>query len=588
MNVAVVRPLVDRLYDPDDVSVVYCLLVNRVQLLREQSDRAHHQTVTITRAVLCELIAGKILRRFNEENPGRSGLLLLANVLVSGFEPFQNAPDEVSRSKKHAMQWAYQKRGGYERKLTALEIAIVSESKFFLSGIACQKVVEAVYRGRIVYTPTSFIDILPDHYKHKPISLYDPRKAPLLNQYRLIVPRTRNIIEICQFAVLLVLYVLAMTCRDHTTFNRYELCFCVYAAGWVLDEFASILEHGWQVHTQNLWSFLDITFVVVFASYLLVRLHSLSTNQPEAGRQALDILSIAAPILLPRLAFNLMPENMLFISLRAMMTDFIILTLLAIWCFAGFLLALKWLGHNPAYPSHPTDNPDPLTISKWMLWIWFGLDGTGIQRAPAFHFLLGPLVMILFAFLGNTLFLTVLVSSLSNTFAKLAADAPAEIAFRRAVLTFEGVKSDALFAYRPPFNILALLLGLPLKAALSPRRFHKVNVFAVRVLNAPILLGISLFERRYLWKSTRATHGPHGPSKRSKLLAFWDLGRFGVHADLAAVFEEQPPQSVVREIEAVDEFEDGVTSEGFLLPVPRVGEAVRAAEARRRRWSMVQ
>lgn len=482
------------------------------------------------------------------------------------------------------MQWTYQKRGGYERKLTALEIAIVSESKFFLSGVACQKVVEAVYRGRIVYTPTSFIDILPDHYKHKPISLYDPRKAPLLNQYRLIVPRTRNIIEICQFAVLLVLYVLVMTHRDHTTFNRYELCFCVYAAGWVLDEFASILEHGWQVHTQNLWSFLAITFIVTFTSYLLVRLHGLSTNQPEAGRQALDILSIAAPILLPRLAFNLMPENMLFISLRAMMTDFIILTLLAIWCFAGFLLALKWLGHNPAYPSHPTDNPDPLTISKWMLWIWFGLDGTGIQRAPAFHFLLGPLVMILFAFLGNTLFLTVLVSSLSNTFAKLAADAPAEIAFRRAVLTFEGVKSDALFAYRPPFNVLALVLGLPLKAALSPRRFHKVNVFAVRVLNAPILLGISLFERRYLWKNTRATD----PSKRSKVLAFWDLGRFGVHVDLAAVFEGQPPQSVIQEIEAVDEFEDGVTSEGFLLPVPRVGEAARASAARRRRWSMAQ
>lgn len=58
--------------------------------------------------------------------------------------------------------------------------------------------------GRIIYTPTSFLDILPDHYKHKPISIYNPRKAPILNTYRLTVPRIRNLIEIFQFIVLLV------------------------------------------------------------------------------------------------------------------------------------------------------------------------------------------------------------------------------------------------------------------------------------------------------------------------------------------------------------------------------------------------
>jgi hypothetical protein len=43
-------------------------------------------------------------------------------------------------------------QGGYEGKMTALEIALISESKIFLSGSACQKVIDAVYRGRIVYT----------------------------------------------------------------------------------------------------------------------------------------------------------------------------------------------------------------------------------------------------------------------------------------------------------------------------------------------------------------------------------------------------------------------------------------------------
>ena len=80
MNVAVVRPLVDHLYDPDDVSIIYCLLVNRVQFLREQSYQAHHQTVNLTRATLCELIASRVLRRYDEDHEGRFGLLKVANV----------------------------------------------------------------------------------------------------------------------------------------------------------------------------------------------------------------------------------------------------------------------------------------------------------------------------------------------------------------------------------------------------------------------------------------------------------------------------------------------------------------------------
>jgi hypothetical protein len=49
----------------------------------------------------------------------------------------------------------------------------------------------------------------------------------------------------------------------------------------------------------------------------------------EPGQQALDVLAMGAPVLIPRLAFNLMSENMLFVSLRAMMRDFTVLTALA-------------------------------------------------------------------------------------------------------------------------------------------------------------------------------------------------------------------------------------------------------------------
>ena len=552
MNIAVIRPLVDHLYDPDDVSIVYCLLVNRVQFLREQSYQAHHQTVNITRASVCELIASRVLRRFDEDHEGREGLLMLANVLVAGFEPFQNAPSEIIHENRSDLHWNVRwhlTRPEYQHMLTALEVAIVSESKSFLSTSACQKIVENVYVGRIIYTPTSFIDILPDHYKNRGISLYDPRKAPLLNQYRLIVPRTRNIIEASQFILLLVLYVLMMINKAHTIgprhlrFTVYELAFNVYGVGWVLDEIASIFEHGWTVHTENLWSFLDLTFVFIFWAYFGTRVHGLTTGDGSTAKLAIDIMSMAAPVLLPRLAFCLMPENMLFISLRAMMADFTFLTVLAVWCFGGFLVAMRWLSEGQdGYIAHSV-----MTIAKWMLWIWFGLDGTGIQRSAEMHWLLGPTLMITFAFLGNTLFLTILVAMLSNTFTNLAQNATAEIQFRRAVLTFEGVKSDSLFAYRPPFNVLALITLLPMKWILSPRWFHKVNITAIRVLNAPILLLVSLYERRFLWKRSRLVT----PPRRHTWLTMWE--RFGAHGDLQAVFDTEPPESVVDDMDDIDD-----------------------------------
>lgn len=377
-------------------------MVNRVQFKEENSIAPHQHSVNITRALLCELVANRILRRYNEANPGPEGLLLLANLLVGGFDCFQKAPPGICQPNSEAMMWIRRRRG-QERKLPALEVAIISDSKSFLSSSACQRVITAIYQGRVVYTPGSFMDIIPDVYKQKPIALYDPRHAPLLNQYRLIVPRTRNFLEVLHFVILLMLYIAVMNVQDPGPLRLLELTFIVYCLGWVLDQVASILEHGWKVYTQNLWSFLDVMFIVVYAIYFTMRLHGLRVGSLETGQQALDVLALGAPVLIPRLAFNLMSENMLFVSLRSMIQDFSLLTLLAVWCFAGFLMSMIWLGDG----SHR-----PVTISKWMLWVWFGLDGTGIQRSVELHTILGPVLMVLFAFLGNTLFLTSVYISL--------------------------------------------------------------------------------------------------------------------------------------------------------------------------------
>jgi hypothetical protein len=215
------------------------LLVNRVQFLNEESYSSNRHNVNWTRATLCELIATRILRRFGEDHDGADGLLLLAHILVAGFDPYQNSPSDVrAQVDKRTFR-------GYRRTLPSLEVAILTESKHFLSSTTCQRVVSAIYEGRIIYTPSTQWDIIPDHYKLRPISLYDPRESPLLNQYRLIVPRTRTILELCQFIILLSLYIVVMVMRDKVELTFVEGVFVIYAFGWGLDQFATLIAHGW-------------------------------------------------------------------------------------------------------------------------------------------------------------------------------------------------------------------------------------------------------------------------------------------------------------------------------------------------------
>lgn len=159
--------------------------------------------------------------------------------------------------------------------------------------------------------------------------------------------------------------------------------------------------------------------------------------------------------------------------------------------------------------------------------------------------------MIAFSFLGNTLFLTILVSILSNTFAGIVADASAEIQYRKSVVTLEGVKSDAIFAYQPPFNILAIIVLVPLRFIVSPRWFHKIHVSAVRLVNLPLLLIIAVLERRILWSLEVERPGQAGAKKEPKW--FWERWNPASRQDIRAVFDLAPPEAVEDMIAADDQ-----------------------------------
>lgn len=479
LTYTLVRPLEDKynaIQRAGNKSVVFCFLLNRVHFTRDQNLTT--SPLSCTRADLCELLATRILRDNGDS------LLDLAVALTTSWPVWSGANPRVVELAREERDDALEERIG-----NALEMAIISKARRFIKCSPCQKVINGIWIGKCVYQAESSHSILSDRYKRNPIHFYDPHKAPLLDHYRLKVPAIRSVLEYINFLVLFILFVVAIETNQPHKINGPELMFLVYALGFALEKLAAMQEHGIRVYSKGTWNGFDLAFVTTYFIYATFRIYGIACHKRWARDLGNDFLAIIACLMFPRLAFVTLRNNLMVLSLRAMMMQFVALMLIAAFCFCGFLYALWTLSRKGAGHSAST-------IAWWMLDLWFGLDASGFDRASEFDVVFGPILMITYACLSNTLLLTVLVSILSNTFARINEDAVAETMFRKAVSMLEGVKADSLFSYQPPVNIVALCILLPSSYILSPRWFHKVNVFLIRVTNFPILLAIAWYERQ--------------------------------------------------------------------------------------------
>ena len=142
-------------------------------------------------------------------------------------------------------------------------MAVQTEAKTFLSSHIVQSIINDIYTGRIVFSSTGSRSVLADNYKPRAIEIYDVSKAPLLNHYRLRVPKYGAILDFLSSVTLLVIFVFCITCEplspfcirttevecqsdqnlDHLT--PWEIIFIVYAAAFTLGEYTAANEHGW-------------------------------------------------------------------------------------------------------------------------------------------------------------------------------------------------------------------------------------------------------------------------------------------------------------------------------------------------------
>jgi hypothetical protein len=164
------RPLTEKYIHLENLSIVYCLLSNRLQFLSDAGSLPHSRLNT-SRAALCELLAIRLLnhyaqfilepiasrvnevrkddvsivegarqRRMSMSEPMSSRMarrraeeLILANVLIGTFKPFAGGPKAVEMEEEGEGR----KSGG--KGCNALELAIVTEAKNFIS-VSCPPV----------------------------------------------------------------------------------------------------------------------------------------------------------------------------------------------------------------------------------------------------------------------------------------------------------------------------------------------------------------------------------------------------------------------------------------------------------------
>ena len=96
VNFAIVRPLVFKYAKLDNLAVVYACLVVRSHFINLVDDNLADANIMASRAMMCELLAIKLVRHFANDK------IQLASVLTTSWSPVAGAPpgivNEVRRS----------------------------------------------------------------------------------------------------------------------------------------------------------------------------------------------------------------------------------------------------------------------------------------------------------------------------------------------------------------------------------------------------------------------------------------------------------------------------------------------------------
>lgn len=515
-------------------ATLYALLANALQFNKEATQQMAIAGSSKTRAMVCELLAIKLLKEYKTSE--------LVEALSYDFDPLmgQEAHDAVQEHigvTAGALRLSINPAGSATARISCLEIAIRAQAKHFLSHPLVVRQLEAIWAGNIVFHSVAdnlhrlpadshsnrpWLDLSRSNYSsflpqgsgkgystldqpisryipsRRSVTLYNPRDASLFKLSRLRVPRYRAALSTLSFAMLLVLY-LAVLRRQDLEITSLELFFWFWSAGYMLDEVVGFNEQGFSLYIMSFWNVFDLGILVLLFSYACLRIASVLVGdliqKQILAAQAYDVLASCAVLLLPRL-FSVLDHvryfSQLLIAFRMMAADLLAISILIVICCSGFFVAFTF-AFNAA-----GEGPGEVVYDLFQMLMGFTPTAWAMWDRNNFA---GRFVLVCFMFISHFLVVTILVTVLTNSFMAVVQNADEEHQFLFAVNTISMVKSDALFAYIAPTNVLAWIVA-PLRFLMPFRTFVKLNRTIIKATHFPVLFSIYFYERFLLSRTS--------------------------------------------------------------------------------------
>lgn len=485
-------------------ATLYALMANCLQFGKEIHLNLGNSGASQTRAMVSELLAIKLLREYTTRE--------LIDALSYEFYPLQGQDPTT--------MWASGQQGkrlAGTGRVSCLEVAIRAQAKRFLAHPVVVQQLEAIWAGTIVFhsaadhlhrrthqstthggrgygTSTDYNgDQAPSGNAtfRRSVTLYNPRDASLFKLSRLRVPRYRQFLSTLSFAVLLGLFLAVLEQRSRQI-TSLEVVFWFWSAGFMLDEIVGFNEQGFSLYLMSFWNLFDLGILLLLVCYYCLRIYGTFLTYPrnrQVANQAYDVLAANAVLLFPRL-FSILDHyryfSQLLIAFRIMASDLIAVFVLIVIACSGFFVAFLSFG---------SDN-SPNTVAYALFQMLMGFTPTAWAMWDEYN-VLGKSILTVFLFICHFVVVTILITVLTNSFMRIVQNANQEHQFLFAVNTISMVKSDALFSYIAPTNIIAWLVT-PFRYLMPFRQFIRLNRTIIKITHLPVLFTICFYEQMIL------------------------------------------------------------------------------------------
>lgn len=537
-----VKPIQNQIRtDQFNRATLCALIANCLQFQKEAQLHPGNVGVSTTRALMSELLAMRLIKDFTTRE--------LIDALSYDFDPLQGMTGAPTASDHRSSGWAIRQDLQRQRtqakcaRVSTIEIAIRAQAKRFLSHQLVVQHLEAIWAGTIVFhseadnlhrKPSSGeepynrgrvygtihgdaqnavpAESLPSRTAHetgtnkrpsasmnlvrRSVTLYNPREASLFKLSRLRVPRYRQVFSTFSFAIMLGLF-LAVLIERSLYITPLEVVFWFWSIGYMLDEVVGFTEQGFGLYILSFWNAFDVGILLLFVTYYCLRLYGIllaEDGKTRIANAAYDVLASTAILLFPRL-FSVLDHyryfSQLLIAFRMMAQDLMAILFLILISCSGFFVAFTL--------SFSDKDTDGRGVAYILFQILMGFTPAAWEKWSGYN-VLGKALMTAFLIICHFVIVTILITVLTNSFMAIVKNAHEEHQFLFAINTISMVKSDALFGYIAPSNVMGWILS-PLRFIIPFRQFVKINRIVIKLSHIPVLFAIFTYERVVMSKA---------------------------------------------------------------------------------------